>query len=132
MKEKKFILKTKLILILILVSTFSFSQDIDYAKRIIQKLASPEFKGRGYIENGDKVSADYISKEFQALGLSPINKQSYFQEFNISVNTLPNRVLVKINGNTLQVATDYLVESSCPSINGKFHIINTSRSQIFV
>jgi aminopeptidase YwaD len=122
--------KIKLLLILVSVHLVTFSQDIDYAKRIIENLSSPEFKGRGYVENGDRISAGYISKEYQTLGLLPLNRKSYFQKFKLSVNTLPDRVSVKIDGTELHVATDYLVESSCPPVNGKFQIIKTSRSQI--
>jgi hypothetical protein len=122
----------KIILFLIPISVhlITFSQDIDYARSIIEKLSSAQFKGRGYVENGDKISADYISKEYQTLRLLPGNKKSYFQKFSISVNTLPNRVLVKIDGTELHAAKDYLIESSCPGINGKFQIIKTSRNLI--
>ena len=120
--------KTKILLILISITLYSFSQDIDYAKSIIKKLASSEFKGRGYVENGDKISADYISKEYKVLGLLPLNRKSYFQKFILSTNTLPGRVIVKIDGVELSTATDYLVESSCPSISGKFQIVKTSRN----
>jgi len=123
---------TKSILFLILSSfhLISFSQDIDYARRIVEKLSSPEFKGRGYIENGDKISAYYISNEFRNFGLLPINRKNYYQKFDISVNTLPNNVSVKIEGMELQAAIDYLVEASCPSVHGKFQIIKTIRSQV--
>jgi hypothetical protein len=122
--------KIKLILLLLSVYVIGFSQDLDYAKTIIQKLSSPEYKGRGYIENGDKLSAEFISNEFQNLGLAPITKKSYYQKFNISVNIFPNRISVKIDGNELVAASDYLIESSSPSISGKYQIIKTSRSQL--
>lgn len=122
--------KASLFLILISAYLFTFSQDVEYAKGIITKLASPEFKGRGYVENGDKISADFISKEFQSLGLLPGNKKSYYQKFDISVNTLPDKVSLKIDGTELTPAVDFLVESSCPSIKGKFQVIKTTRSEI--
>lgn len=122
--------KPLLLLLLFSFHFLTFSQDIDYAKRIIERLSSAEFKGRGYIENGDKISADYIANEYHNLGLLPGNKKTYFQKFNISVNTLPNKVVVRIDGIELKTAVDYLVESSCPSINGKYQIIKTDRSQI--
>jgi hypothetical protein len=122
----------KLILILFLISGqfVGFSQDLDYARNIIQKLSSSDFRGRGYVENGDKLSADFIASEFQNLGLVPITKKSYFQKFTISVNTFPNRVSVRLDGNELVAGTDYIIESSSPSVNGKFQIIKTSRSQL--
>jgi aminopeptidase YwaD len=122
--------KIGIFLILLSFHLFTFSQDIDYARRIVEKLASPEFEGRGYIENGDKISAAYISNEFRNLGLLPISKKTYFQKFYISVNTLPNSLSVRINDTELKAGVDYLVEASCPSVHGKFRIIKTDRSQI--
>lgn len=122
--------KIGLFLILLALHVVTFSQDIEYARQIVEKLASPEFKGRGYIENGDKISADYISHEFSNLGLLPINRKTYFQKFNISVNTLPNNLFVRIDNLELKAGVDYLVEAFCPSVYGKFQIIKTDRSQI--
>jgi aminopeptidase YwaD len=122
--------KIRFIIFLLSIQLVGFSQDLDYAKNIIQKLSSPEFKGRGYVENGDKLSADFISSEFQNLGLIPVTKKSYSQKFKISVNTFPSRVSVKIDGNDLKVGSDYLIESSSPSISGNYPVIKTSRNQI--
>jgi len=122
--------KTLLFLILLSFHLVTFSQDIEYARQIVQKLSSPEFKGRGYIENGDKISADFISNEFRNFGLLPINRKNYFQKFDISVNTLPNSLFVKIDNLELKPGVDYLVEASCPSVHGKFQIIKTDRSRI--
>jgi hypothetical protein len=122
--------KIKFIILFLSIQLVGFSQDLTYAKNIIQKLSSPEFKGRGYVENGDNISADFISSEFRNLGLVPIIKKSYFQKFKISVNTFPNRVSVKIDGNDLTVGYDYLIESTSPSFSGKYQIIKTARNQI--
>lgn len=121
---------TLLLLIVFSIHLVTFSQDIEYARQIVEKLASPEFKGRGYIENGDKISADYISSEFRNFGLLPINRKDYFQKFNISVNTLPNSLFVRIDNTELKAGIDFLVEAACPSVHGKFQIIKTDRSQI--
>jgi hypothetical protein len=43
---------------------------------------------------------------------------------------LPNKVSLKFDGTELKPAVDFLVESSCPAISGKFQIIKTSRSEI--
>jgi len=123
-------IKIHLFLLLFSIHLFTYSQDIDYAKKVIQKLSSADFKGRGYTENGDKISANYIYKEFQGLGLKPGNSKSYFQKFNISVNTFPNRVFVKLDGLELQPAVDYLVEASSPSVRGRFLVKKTDRSDI--
>ena len=123
-------IKIHLFLLLFSIHLFTCSQDIDYAKKVIQKLASSEFKGRGYTRNGDQKSAKFISGEFKRLGLKPGNAKSYFQDFNLSVNTFPRRVAVKIDGAELQPAVDYLVDASSPSVHGRFLIKKTDRSHI--
>ncbi len=122
--------KSGFILLLLCIPLTGSSQNLDYARMVIQKLSSPEFKGRGYVENGNKISADFISGEFHNLGLIPVNKKSYYLKFNISINTFPGRVSVRVDGNDLIAGSDYIIESSSPSISGKFNIINTSRSEL--
>jgi aminopeptidase YwaD len=122
--------KNLFIVLFVSLTTFAFSQDMDYTRSIIRKLSSPEFVGRGYVDNGDKISAEFIANEFKSLGLTPGNKRSFFQEFNISINTFPGRVFLSLDGNELRPAVDYLIESSSPSIEGKFGVISAARSEI--
>jgi len=122
--------RTELLFVLILFSFAGFAQDLGYAKQIVNTLSSPAFKGRGYVEKGDKISADYIAGEFQSLGLSPITEKSYFQKFDISVNTLPSLVFLKINDTELKPAVDYLIEPASPSVNGIFPVVSISREQL--
>lgn len=122
--------KSYSLLILILFVSAGYSQDIDYARSIIQKLSSPGFKGRGYVHNGDKLSANFIAEEFRDLGLLPGNKGSYYQAFNIAVNTFPGTVSVKLNGHELIPGKDFLIDAASPSIKGKFRVLKIPRSQI--
>jgi aminopeptidase YwaD len=117
-------------IVLLFVSQGGFSQDIEYARSIIQKLSSVEFKGRGYVEDGDKISADFICSEFKTLGLTPVYNKSYYQKFNINVNTFPNRFMLKLGGKELIPGVDFIAESSSPSIKGKYKIVTTSRGEI--
>lgn len=121
--------RLNLLIILVTLCSILYSQDLEYAKSIVQKLASPEFKGRGYTENGNKLAAEYILDEYKKNGLIPFGK-SYFQKFNISVNTFPNDVLVIINGEVLKAGIDFLIESSSPGIKGKINIVKTDRAAI--
>src|SRR4051812_24973091 len=69
------------------------AQDRAYAKKIIDTLASPSMHGRGYVANGDKIAADYISDQFKSFGLVPFNiSGTYFQKFAFPVNTFPGKV----------------------------------------
>lgn len=121
--------KLNMMVIFLMLTAISYSQDIEYAKSVVRKLSSPEFKGRGYTENGDLLAAEYISSEYKRIGLLPLGK-SYYQKFKIPINTFPNEISLKINGQTLNPAIDYLIESSSPSIKGTYNIVKSNRKGI--
>jgi hypothetical protein len=63
------------------------------------------------------------------MGLVPLEK-SFYQKFNISINTFPNALSLKINNEVLKPGTDYLVEPSSPGIQGKFKLVACSRKEL--
>ncbi len=117
------------ILIVFLLSLNVSAQHIDYARYVVDTLASKSFKGRGYVDNGDKKAANFIAKEFELLGLQPFSK-NYFQEFTTSVNTFPSEMHLEINGETLIPGKDYLVDPGSRSIKGKFETVTLTISDI--
>ena len=118
-----------IIVIITLIGINSLAQDIGYAKSIVSRLASPEFRGRGYTGNGNQLAADLLISEFEKIGLKPISK-SFEQKFNVSVNTFPGEMSVKLNNETLCPGIDYLVEASSPGIKGKFAIMKVNRGNL--
>ncbi|WP_316813422.1 M28 family metallopeptidase [Pedobacter heparinus] len=106
------------------------AQDMDYSRKVIKTLSSPAFKGRGYVAKGDQIASAFIAKEFEKSGLIPLNKGSYFQDFELSVNTFPGKVAVKLNNTKLKTAADYLVDATSPAIHGKFNVIPVNRAGI--
>lgn len=121
--------RVSILLILLILSLITYSQDLEYAKSVVKKLAAPELQGRGYTQKGNLLAAEFISGEYKSIGLLPLGK-SYYQKFDIPVNTFPNKMLLKIDGETLKPAVDYLVESSSPGIKGKYNILKSSRKGI--
>ncbi len=103
-------------LLIICISSNLFGQDTMYTHKIIEALCSNKMSGRGYVKHGDQVAANYISKEFNTIGLSKFGKD-YFQEFTFSVNTFPSQMEVIYNGRVLIPGIDYLVDPASPSIN---------------
>ena len=94
-----------------------FSQKIDaYFKSSIKTLCSEDFSGRGYVDGGDSIAADFIAREFKKNGLKPIRK-SYFQDFKFQVNSFPNEVVLSNENRLLKPGVHYLVDASCPSFN---------------
>ena len=114
------------------ISFSSFGQDVAYARSMVDKLASPGFKGRGYAGGGAKKASEFIAGEFKKAGLIPLNNGSYFQNFSFSVNTFPGTVFVEIDGTVLQTAADYLIAATSPSVKGKFRIVTANREQIAI
>lgn len=115
--------------ILLILSNLSFSQDIEYAKAVVQQLASPELHGRGYTDKGDWLAADFIAGEYERMGLVKLDK-SYYQKFNIPINTFPDALSLKINNEVFKPAVDYLIASSSPGVHGKFNVVTCSRKDI--
>jgi len=50
---------------LLAVWSASSAQDIKYARQVIDKMASPEFEGRGYVEDGDAIAAITFRNNFK-------------------------------------------------------------------
>ena len=107
-----------LLLLLILNGGFTFCQ-IEEVRRITQQLCSLELHGRGYVNNGDSLAAAFIAAEFSKIGLKPIG-ESYFQEFQHSVNTFPGKMLVKQNNRILIPGVHFLVDAG--SAGGKMQL----------
>ena len=107
-----------LLLLLILNGGFTFCQ-IEEVRRITHQLCSPELHGRGYVNKGDSLAAAFIAAEFSKIGLKPIG-ESYFQEFQHSVNTFPGKMLVKQNNRILIPGVHFLVDAG--SAGGKMQL----------
>ncbi|MEN8928118.1 MAG: M28 family peptidase [Flavobacteriales bacterium] len=116
--------KTLLISSILLTSLFSFSQK-ELAKKLIDTLASDEFYGRGYVNNGTKIAADYIAKKFKEYGGKMVN-DSYFQNYEYPVNTFPKDVVVKFSDKTLKTGLDFIVAPNSGSAQGRFRLIEVT------
>ncbi|CAN5632176.1 hypothetical protein BH11BAC2_BH11BAC2_18110 [soil metagenome] len=114
--------KFKLVsIILLLFSTTSWSQDSLYTRKVIKELTSEDYNGRGYVQNGDKKTAEFLRKQFQNFGLKPLG-DNYFQDFVFPVNTFPGCMEVKINDQQLVPGQDFIVDPGAPSISGTYKI----------
>jgi aminopeptidase YwaD len=111
-------------------ATIAQAQQIEYARKVIKTLASPAFKGRGYVENGDKIASAFIAGEFKKSKLIPLNNGSYYQDFNLPANTFPGVVELKLNGQLLTTAVDYLISASSPEVHGTYPVIAVKRADI--
>jgi aminopeptidase YwaD len=108
------------------VAVTSFAQK-DFARKVVDTLASPYMGGRGYIDNGNQRAATYLNSQFKDLGLLPFGV-SYEQKFSYPINTYPDTYIVSVNGNMTEPGADYIVMPSTPTIRGNYSVIRFDRS----
>ncbi|MBI4932129.1 MAG: M28 family peptidase [Bacteroidetes bacterium] len=115
----------------ILISHFTFSQSevLKYAHQIVDTLASPTMHGRGYVNKGDSIAADYIKKEFEKFGLKPIGKE-FEQRFSFPMYTFPGNMEVKLDKQILIPGKDFIVKSigKSPYLTRKIIYLNKGDS----
>ncbi|MES2397887.1 MAG: M28 family peptidase [Bacteroidota bacterium] len=101
-----------------------------YARNIVDTMASKSMHGRGYVNDGDKIAANYIRSEFKKLGLKPF-KDDYYQPFTFSINTFPDKLELNFNLSdksnknfnfTGIAGKNYLVEPSSPGISADYSL----------
>ena len=114
---------TKALIFCFLV-TFQFSlyTQSDPFQYYVDTLCSSFFKGRGYVDQGHLKTAKFIESEFLELGLSPLNDNSFLQEFPLEVNTFPNAIKIIKDKDSLKEGVDFILDPSSNSLNGKFKV----------
>jgi aminopeptidase YwaD len=100
-------------------STILFSQNLVYVKGIIDTLASPGFYGRGYVNNGDRIAADFIVKHLKKDKLLFFTPDA-FQPFGLNVNTFPGALELSINGIVKTPGADYMVAPNSQTMNHSY------------
>lgn len=112
---------------------FSFitghTQNIPYAKHVLDTLTSSYFEGRGAVNDGEKKAAIFIANEFKKLGLTPYNN-SYFQYFNYPINTFYGNLAVAIDNKNLVAGVDFIVEGNSGKINGTFNLVHYNSANL--
>lgn len=120
----------KLAIFAIVFIPFSgFTQDIDYARKIIDTLTTPFFGGRGAVDLGEKKAADFLRNEFKRNHLKSLN-DTFFQSFTYNINTFPGKVSVSIDGQKLITGVDYLVEPYSGAVGGNFQLVWYNKNNV--
>ncbi|MEO8066415.1 MAG: M28 family peptidase [Flavobacteriales bacterium] len=91
------------------------------ARGYIGDLCSPDMFGRGYVQGGDSLAAEYLAAKFKALGAEPV-RESYFEPFTFNVNSFPNPIYAVIDGMALQPGVDFIVGPNSGKASGNFGI----------
>ena len=110
-----------------LISLSLFSQEIkkgevySYARKIVDTMASESMHGRGYVNGGDSIAANYIKTEFKKFGLKSFG-DDYYQRFSFAVNVF-DEVSLKVDGKTLMPGKDFIPYHLNPTSSGKCKIV---------
>jgi hypothetical protein len=102
---------------------FSWGQDMARVKTYIDTLCSPAMHGRGYVQAGDHIAADFLQQEFRKMGLKSFT-QTYIQSFPLAINTFPGKVKLKIDGVDLSPGKEYIVNPVSQKGRGRGKIIH--------
>lgn len=124
------LLKLLAFLLLLPTSITSEAQDINYARALIDTLASPLMYGRGYVNKGDSLAASYLALQFGHWELKSFG-DNYYQPFSFNVNSFPEEVNVSLNGNELSPGDEFVVSADSHSDNG-IYPVKTIRQKTFL
>ncbi|MCK8125470.1 M28 family metallopeptidase [Pseudoalteromonas sp. 2CM39R] len=84
----------------------------DEIAKHVKVLASDEFGGRAPSSEGEKLTLDYLTKEFTALGFEPGNGDSFFQEVPLVSLEADSDMVLNIGGKDYQNKKDMVMGSS--------------------
>ncbi len=116
-------MKNKIIIILLLSPFFQISaQDKKYAISVVDTLTSQSMYGRGYVNDGNRIAADFIKKEYRKTKLKHFGND-YFQPFTMPMNTFSDTIDVFVDENRLVPGKDFVLYSSSPSVDETFQMI---------
>jgi hypothetical protein len=121
-------------LVLIIITFFfygtTFAQK-DYAKIVLDSLCSERFAGRGYVDNGVGIAADFIIDELKSNGVSAFKRNPYKQDYSFGVNTFPYPIEVKLGDSILEVGQDYLLNANSGTAQGVFKTVEYNSSNFY-
>lgn len=104
------------------------SQNLDYAREVIDSLCSEYMHGRGYVRDGHLRAANYLVREYKKHGLKYFGN-GYMQGFPIKVNTFPGKVLLMMGDKRLTPGVDFLVDPCAPFAAGDFDVVYIKKKQ---
>ncbi len=123
------------LLLSLLISGVLSGQNLQATKRLVDKLASHRFEGRGYVKNGDVRAANYLSKEMKKAGLIPYF-DSYKQPYHFNINTFPGNCKLFAGENELVPGRDFVIHPGMRAVEKSFTLrwlpdTLTSASQVY-
>lgn len=112
---------TALCLMCALLLNIAKAQDIDYARKIMDTLSSPSMYGRGYVNNGSEIAAEFLESEMKRIGLQSFDA-GFRQPFSVDVMTYPSNMSLSIDGKQLKPGYEFTVFTGSPTLKGTYTI----------
>ncbi|HRD51912.1 MAG TPA: M28 family peptidase [Flavobacteriales bacterium] len=125
-------MRRKLILILACACFFTAdAQDplTQRARAWLDTLCSPDFHGRGYVKDGDRIASEWIASKFRQFGVKPV-KADFYQPFQFNVNSFPDSMRVAIDGRKLNAGTEFLLDAESGTLSGSFTLVHVTPSDL--
>lgn len=120
----------RLFLASLLIFSMASAQDAENVRMTLNALCAPEMHGRGYVNHGDSLAANYIADRFSNENAQAFNG-SYFQNFGFNINTFPEEMQMNIDGKDLVQGYHFLVDAASKSIKGTFELAWADSATIF-
>jgi len=112
-------MKINITLFFLLFTGTAFAQDSLFARHMVDTLTSPYFWGRGYTNDGMGKTTRFISGQFKAFGLQPMDGKDFVQEFSFNANTFPGAMGLSVNGIPLVPGKDFIIGPESRGFKGE-------------
>lgn len=89
----------------------------------IKMLASDEFEGRGPLTAGEKLTIEYLAKQYQSIGLAPGNNNSFYQAVPMAKVTPDQNMQLVIGENSFVAGRDFTARTK--QVNGEIVLANS-------
>ena len=84
-------------------------------KQITAELSDDKFEGRGTLQRGGDMAANWIAEQMKAMGLKPLGDNgTYLQGFQVAEVEFSDQTSVRVNGERLAFAKDWTTLTSQP------------------
>jgi hypothetical protein len=130
---KKLACRVTLTLLLLFVVSASIAQDLDYVRRTIDSLASERLQGRGYVNNGEQLAAEFLVRQLKELGVLPFEEnyfRGYYQYYKQDINSFPGAMSLSFDEQYLKPGTDFVIGSTTPSIKGSYKVLRLDQNSL--
>ena len=125
-------MKRLLVILLALCCIQLGAQDMAHYRKVIKKLSSARYQGRGYAKDGANNTGYYLKKEFARVGADEVT----LQPFTLDINTFPGKMEMYVDGKRQVPGMDFTMREYSPGVKGTFPLyyidtLNYNSEKIF-